>query len=407
MKPITNNIYSDSEIKSIQQVLKSKGHDIGNTGLNADGIDGVMGPKTIAGLRTIADSNPAISTKYGHLWGGDKTVAKAVAKPQTNETVDLQNYLISEGYNVGSTGADGKFGKNTQAALKQAVSKNPALASKYGKFIPDYKPEMPRPAGVGEMNTAQSDATRVQTPVVPSIIKGNQRTPLQLAGQYFPQQTAPSSGILKKDDRSPERRQFDKEANAEPSIRSGIRNFLSKNLPGPVLKGSALLGADAMGNEETITADAFSPEAVDFIQEMAKRLGPGKHALGGNYRKIYGGGVADFAELSPGAREVATKLGQFNIDVAKDGTIRAADRYNFNAKDEDRTISNPDAPTRAETNALQSLPFNAKVAATVAGMAKQDSPHNMVRYGIAPVWNSNNDQGANVKILIPPKEKKI
>lgn len=39
-----------------------------------------------------------------------------------NDVIALQNYLIGKGHDVGRTGADGQFGKNTQAALAASLS---------------------------------------------------------------------------------------------------------------------------------------------------------------------------------------------------------------------------------------------------------------------------------------------
>ena len=72
-----------------------------------------------------------------------------------NDVVALQNYLVGKGYNVGKTGADGQFGRNTGNALNQYISgtspvqkvqeKNPTFdewlyltgASKYGSNLWD------------------------------------------------------------------------------------------------------------------------------------------------------------------------------------------------------------------------------------------------------------------------------
>ena len=40
----------DPEVISAQKLLKSKGYDLGNTGPNKDGIDGILGPKTQAAM---------------------------------------------------------------------------------------------------------------------------------------------------------------------------------------------------------------------------------------------------------------------------------------------------------------------------------------------------------------------
>lgn len=63
-------------------------------------------------------------------------------------------------------------------------------------------------------------------------------------------------------------------------------------------------------------------------------------------------------KLKRGAQEISTKLGQFVIDIGEDLKIKKIiDKYNFNAKDEDKTINNKNAPTMAEVDSYQKLSF--------------------------------------------------
>jgi hypothetical protein len=61
-------------------------------------------------------------------------------------------------------------------------------------------------------------------------------------------------------------------------------------------------------------------------------------------------------EQSSARQKMSTQLGQFNIDVDEKGGYNVKDTYNFNASDEDKTISNPNASTRAEVDAYHALP---------------------------------------------------
>ena len=66
-------------------------------------------------------SNAAILGAKGVTGGNNTTSAPLPTLKQGSvggDVVDLQNALIKAGYNVGSTGADGKYGANTAAAVK-------------------------------------------------------------------------------------------------------------------------------------------------------------------------------------------------------------------------------------------------------------------------------------------------
>lgn len=81
----------DPEVIDAQKMLKAKGYDLGSTGPNKDGIDGIMGPKTKAAMdaynkgQSPATSKPAADTgadvipakgpvtgKYGRMVTGPK-----------------------------------------------------------------------------------------------------------------------------------------------------------------------------------------------------------------------------------------------------------------------------------------------------------------------------------------------
>lgn len=68
-------------------------------------VDGIAGAKTIAAL--MADKIP-------EQWGIIRLVKRG---SQGNDVKHVQNALIVAGYSVGKTGADGDFGKNTEAAV--------------------------------------------------------------------------------------------------------------------------------------------------------------------------------------------------------------------------------------------------------------------------------------------------
>jgi hypothetical protein len=63
---------------------------------------------------------------------------------------------------------------------------------------------------------------------------------------------------------------------------SGARNFSS-----PIASSFSLLAADAAGITDPITRKALAPDAQEFLQATANKYGPGSHAVGGSYQKVY------------------------------------------------------------------------------------------------------------------------
>ena len=102
---------SDEEIKDLQEVLLSKGYDIGGTG-----VDGKYGNRTYGAHRSMVDDNnldPTSITRY----------YKNYTKDTYDEVKGIQNILVNKGYmnplltNKKSSSIDGKFGDQTKNAL--------------------------------------------------------------------------------------------------------------------------------------------------------------------------------------------------------------------------------------------------------------------------------------------------
>lgn len=164
-KPINPNIqvvdtaYLKANAKQIQQQLLAEKFDIGKTGV--DGIWGkasqsaldkakAAGYKLVNGklVKPASSAKPELTSKssirrvfesmgdraLGSM-GAYSAVIKANAKEPVKKTKeqDLQEQLLKVGYNVGNTGADGKWGKNSQAALDKALSEGYTL--KDGKLV--------------------------------------------------------------------------------------------------------------------------------------------------------------------------------------------------------------------------------------------------------------------------------
>lgn len=122
-----------ADVAAWQLVLAGDGYDLGPTG-----SDGKFGPKTVAatkawqaarGLKADGIVGPNTLAKIGTK---PNTPALPAARPKIDpskwrtlrqgtagkDVAEWQQVLISDGYSVGATGADGKFGPNTTKATK-------------------------------------------------------------------------------------------------------------------------------------------------------------------------------------------------------------------------------------------------------------------------------------------------
>lgn len=141
-KPINSNpqvidaAYLKNNAKQIQQQLLAEKFDIGKTGV--DGIWGKASQSALdkaraAGYKLVNGKLVKPETNKNSLWNSMGTLAlgpmgaysaiiKANAKEPVKKTKEqaLQEQLIEAGYNLGSTGADGIWGKRSQLALDQA-----------------------------------------------------------------------------------------------------------------------------------------------------------------------------------------------------------------------------------------------------------------------------------------------
>lgn len=55
------------EVKVLQRYLKSKGQNIGNTGLSLDGVDGIWGPKTDAAVMAVLNKTSISESDFKSL----------------------------------------------------------------------------------------------------------------------------------------------------------------------------------------------------------------------------------------------------------------------------------------------------------------------------------------------------
>lgn len=114
------------DVKSVQNNLVAYGYNCGNAG-----IDGIFGSGTLSAVKAFQKAkglsvDGKVGQKTAEALGGvwkpavsSFTVSRILKKGVSGEDVrPVQNALIAKGYSCGRTGADGKFGANTESAVK-------------------------------------------------------------------------------------------------------------------------------------------------------------------------------------------------------------------------------------------------------------------------------------------------
>lgn len=124
---------SGADVAAWQTVLKADGYDLGATGVDGKfgpktvaatkawqsarnvKADGIVGPATLAKIGTQSNAPPVPAKGPKVIPSSWRTLKQGAAG---NDVKAWQQVLIADGYSVGSTGADGKFGPNTTKATK-------------------------------------------------------------------------------------------------------------------------------------------------------------------------------------------------------------------------------------------------------------------------------------------------
>lgn len=135
-------------VKEAQELLVKKGFDVGKSGIDSDfgndtvkavkaaqkklGLNqsGTMNKETYNTLLKYDPKSPSSSTTTTNKPSETFTVIK---KSDTGTTVKaLQQLLLTKGFSVGSCGADGEFGSDTEKAIKEVQKK--AGLTQSGKY---------------------------------------------------------------------------------------------------------------------------------------------------------------------------------------------------------------------------------------------------------------------------------
>ena len=122
--------WTGDEVRKLQSALIAKGYSCGSSGVdgsfgsdtdaavrkfqkdNGLEVDGIAGPKTQAALYASSSGGSLASSSYPCKgWTGD-------------EVRKLQSALIAKGYSCGSSGVDGSFGSDTDAAVRKFQKDN-------------------------------------------------------------------------------------------------------------------------------------------------------------------------------------------------------------------------------------------------------------------------------------------
>ena len=127
----TSPLMKGEDVKNLQKALIAKGYSCGGTG--ADGefgknteaavekfqkakglqVDGIAGEKTVTALGGTWKESAASA------WTVSRLLKKVSPLMKGDDVRNLQKALIAKGYSCGGTGADGEFGKNTEAAVEK------------------------------------------------------------------------------------------------------------------------------------------------------------------------------------------------------------------------------------------------------------------------------------------------
>lgn len=152
--PYNTDLTQEDVIKmhagDIQKQLKALGYNLGTSGKNKDGVDGKWGNLSQKALdQALAEGyilkdyklvKPQLRSRSAQSQHTDQDYLKKNAE-------SIQKQLMRAGYNVGKTGADGKWGKSSQAALDKALAEGYVL--KDGKLTnPNIRVAQPANPGV-------------------------------------------------------------------------------------------------------------------------------------------------------------------------------------------------------------------------------------------------------------------
>ena len=175
--PTSQNAASSRvNIKALQTQLSNLGYSIGSAGV--DGIWGISSQRALN--RALADG---YTLKGGQLTKSNTSttpIKRSTQNTKSDSSVkSLQTQLMKLGYDVGTFGADGIFGKYTQRALAQAkadgytLQNGSLVASTPQKPKTTAKPETPKLVSKPQPVKVNTDVTRNLNTVQPPKYNGS------------------------------------------------------------------------------------------------------------------------------------------------------------------------------------------------------------------------------------------
>lgn len=193
----TTGAKADPKILALQKYLKSQGADLGATGPNKDGVDGVMGPMTRAAMDKAqlneSQRMAILMLQLESLDEGIKDVWNAAKTGWTGEKVATG--ALTRAGNPQVVAQDTKVFQKALAA-RPAGERAAYTASKFTKANPKKIAAGAAAAGAGAYGLGKTDNTADTTPVATGGGSGNGATPASQAATPAKQICSPEQMAL-------------------------------------------------------------------------------------------------------------------------------------------------------------------------------------------------------------------
>jgi peptidoglycan hydrolase-like protein with peptidoglycan-binding domain len=348
-KPVVGQGF-DMSVKDIQVHLNSRGYDVG-------GIDGKMGPKTRAAIRSfqkdeglsvdgIAGKNtqralqtdkplaPITVTELGDIDPSVTTPdeSRFIARPLDEfmpnlnigsirdiklDTTAIQTKLSGLGYDVGEI--DGKIGKRTRKAIRQFQKDKGLVAD--GIVGPDTTEAMIRAERMSNVDEETGMPDVVQSSIIPSLPKPIQK-PAAFATDVFKAVLSPVGRNFMNDIMFGGKTKY---YNPLLQLPFGDRLVDRQNTA-----GAEVFSEDALELMKNIVLDAGIVEkgSVSIGKEIYEKGGISVDQRGGSSAKEI---IKSLASGDDPINELKLMLGQFSAKIDENNDIIVTDRFNYNA----------------------------------------------------------------------------
>jgi len=340
----------DMSVKDIQVHLNSRGYDVGS-------IDGKMGPKTRAAIRSfqkdeglsvdgIAGKNtqralqiekplePIITTVLDDIDPSapapddSRFISRSLDEFMPNlkikgirdiklDTTAIQTKLSGLGYDVGEI--DGKIGKRTRKAIRQFQKDKGLVAD--GIVGPDTTEAMIRAERMSNVDEETGMPDVVQSSIIPSLPKPIQK-PAAFATDVFKAVLSPVGRNFMNDIMFGGKTKY---YNPLLQLPFGDRLVDRQNTA-----GAEVFSEDALELMKNIVLDAGIVEkgSVSIGKEIYEKGGISVDQRGGSSAKEI---IKSLASGDDPINELKLMLGQFSAKIDENNDIIVTDRFNYNA----------------------------------------------------------------------------